>query len=181
VKRKPISASTRWQIFARDGFRCRYCGIQAGDDGVTLHLDHVVSVADGGTNAFDNLVTACQRCNGGKSARSLDEVPGSAEAIEFARDEAASLQAQAEAMEAAREAHATLQQEIVNTLCDAYGVDSINIRKTDGLTLMRLAKRHGGALLFEWIYETAYRSVRLDDCTRYINGIVRKRREEGAA
>jgi 5-methylcytosine-specific restriction endonuclease McrA len=53
--RKNISASLRWQVFARDGFRCRYCGTQAGEPGVTLHADHVVSVADGGTNAFDNL------------------------------------------------------------------------------------------------------------------------------
>lgn len=64
MTRKPISKSLRFAVLNRDGFRCRYCG--AGPEGVTLHIDHAVPVALGGTNDFDNLVTACIDCNLGK-------------------------------------------------------------------------------------------------------------------
>lgn len=50
-------------------------------DEVALEVDHVVSVADGGTDELDNLATLCRDCNGGKSAyrftdyRSMNIVP----------------------------------------------------------------------------------------------------------
>jgi hypothetical protein len=178
VKRKPISASTRWQIFARDGFRCRYCGIQAGEPGVTLHLDHVVSVADGGTNAYDNLVTACQRCNGGKSARSLDEVPGSAESIENLHQEAATLQEQADALQAAIEARAELQQAAVNMVCEAYGVEKIRINNQDWTGFVQLVREHGADVVVDWVNAAASRGVREWECLRYVRGIVRAIREK---
>jgi 5-methylcytosine-specific restriction endonuclease McrA len=34
-----------------------------------LHVDHVVSVAAGGTTSEDNLRTACEECNLGKGTR----------------------------------------------------------------------------------------------------------------
>ena len=74
--RKPISVKKRFQVFVRDRFRCRYCGVQGGEgSGVVLHVDHLVSVADGGTDEMDNLVCACRRCNLGKSSLSLRELP----------------------------------------------------------------------------------------------------------
>src|ERR1043166_5770992 len=74
-KRKALSKKTRFDTFKRDGFRCQYCG--AHPPGVLLHVDHVVAVAGGGTNDIDNLVTACEPCNLGKGARSLQVVPQS--------------------------------------------------------------------------------------------------------
>jgi 5-methylcytosine-specific restriction endonuclease McrA len=50
--------------------RCRYCGKTAGD-GVVLHLDHVEPVAAGGEATEDDLITACDECNLGKSDRDL--------------------------------------------------------------------------------------------------------------
>lgn len=58
-----IGKRRRFLVLERDGFRCRYCG-HAGE----LHVDHVVPVSRGGTNAIDNLVTACEPCNIGKGA-----------------------------------------------------------------------------------------------------------------
>lgn len=55
----------RWQILARDSFTCQYCGKGAPD--VQLEVDHKVSLADGGTDSLDNLVTSCWACNRGKS------------------------------------------------------------------------------------------------------------------
>lgn len=69
-KRQAISSSLRWSIFERDGFKCFYCGVRGGNE-AELHIDHKISVDDGGTNNTDNLVTACAKCNGGKGKRSV--------------------------------------------------------------------------------------------------------------
>ena len=69
VVREAMSLRLRFSVMERDGFACRYCG--ASGHGVKLHVDHVLAVANGGTNASDNLVTACRDCNLGKGARRL--------------------------------------------------------------------------------------------------------------
>lgn len=60
----------RFAVLRRDGFRCVYCGADA--ESATLHVDHVRSLADGGSNDPANLVTACADCNLGKGALSLE-------------------------------------------------------------------------------------------------------------
>lgn len=65
-KRKPLGRKARFAALAASGFRCRYCGASA--DEARLEVDHVVPVSRGGTNDLGNLVAACSRCNGGKSA-----------------------------------------------------------------------------------------------------------------
>jgi len=69
--RQPISRRLRFEILNRDGFRCVYCGAYGRDPGVRLEVDHVEPVAGGGDNDPRNLVTACNRCNGGKSDKPL--------------------------------------------------------------------------------------------------------------
>jgi len=71
TRRKPISPKLRALVLSRDGSRCLMCGAKAGDLGVTLEVDHVVPVADGGTDDLDNLATLCQPCNRGKSSLRL--------------------------------------------------------------------------------------------------------------
>lgn len=75
MARKAISKKTRFEVFKRDGFKCQYCG--AHPPQVLLHVDHILAVANGGSNHMDNLVTACQPCNLGKGARELAQVPQS--------------------------------------------------------------------------------------------------------
>lgn len=70
-----ISKRTRFEVFHRDGFTCRYCGKHP--PGTVLEVDHVVAVANGGGDEIANLVTACFDCNRGKSATALTEVPES--------------------------------------------------------------------------------------------------------
>ena len=41
---------------------CRYCGVRQN-----LTVDHVVPLSKGGKWAWENLVTACTRCNGQKA------------------------------------------------------------------------------------------------------------------
>lgn len=70
----PISKSVRFEVFKRDEFTCRYCGRTTPD--VTLHVDHVLAVANGGSDEMDNLVTSCLECNLGKSDTPLTRVQG---------------------------------------------------------------------------------------------------------
>lgn len=66
-QRSSISKARRWRLMRRDGFRCRWCGVGADEAGVVLELDHIVAFARGGSDEDDNLATACERCNQGKS------------------------------------------------------------------------------------------------------------------
>lgn len=78
MPRVGLSKKVRFEIFKRDQFRCRYCGKPVGL-GVVLEVDHIVPVAEGGTNDPANLVTSCFDCNRGKSKRLLSD-PGVIEA-----------------------------------------------------------------------------------------------------
>lgn len=69
--REAISKKIRFEVFKRDSFKCQYCGESAPD--VTLHLDHIHPIAEGGDNSITNLITSCQPCNLGKGARTLSD------------------------------------------------------------------------------------------------------------
>jgi 5-methylcytosine-specific restriction endonuclease McrA len=56
----------RYEILMRDEFTCKYCGRTPLKHGVELHVDHIIPRSQGGTNAKDNLITACNECNLGK-------------------------------------------------------------------------------------------------------------------
>lgn len=100
-KRKPMSKKLRFEVFKRDGFKCQYCG--AHPPSVILEPDHITPVAEGGTNAMDNLVTACFSCNRGKGARSLNVVPQSlASKAKLVKEAEEQLAGYAEIMEARR-------------------------------------------------------------------------------
>jgi len=65
-KRKPLNKHLRVQVLARDIYRCLMCG--RSKDEVSLEVDHVIAVAEGGTDELGNLATLCRDCNAGKSA-----------------------------------------------------------------------------------------------------------------
>lgn len=65
-RRAEVAVGLRFDVFKRDGFRCRYCGA-AAEDGAVLHADHVIPQSKGGPTTLENLVTACFACNIGKS------------------------------------------------------------------------------------------------------------------
>lgn len=60
-KRIPIPASVREYVFQRDGFRCRGCGKSSTE--VQLQIDHIIPIAQGGSNDISNLQTLCKTCN----------------------------------------------------------------------------------------------------------------------
>lgn len=60
-----MSSKLRYEILTRDNHRCRICG-RGAQDGVTLHVDHIVPVSKGGKTIASNLRTLCSDCNLGK-------------------------------------------------------------------------------------------------------------------
>lgn len=66
VERAKMTDSLRYDILKRDNFRCQICGSSA-QDGVKLHVDHIIPIAKGGKTVPNNLRTLCDRCNMGKS------------------------------------------------------------------------------------------------------------------
>ena len=58
---RAVSGTVQQQVWARDGFRCLYCGRPMGE--VTLTIDHFVPVESGGGNDPSNLISACRKCN----------------------------------------------------------------------------------------------------------------------
>lgn len=57
--RRPIADRIRWRVFQRDHFTCQKCG----ETGVPLTIDHIVSLAKGGTEEEGNYQTLCRSCN----------------------------------------------------------------------------------------------------------------------
>ena len=71
LRRRPVVQFTRANIYARDDFRCQYCGNEFEPEDLTF--DHVVPVAHGGTRGWTNIVTACEPCNRKKANRTPEE------------------------------------------------------------------------------------------------------------
>jgi 5-methylcytosine-specific restriction endonuclease McrA len=92
------------EVYARDGYRCRYCQIRVVDFKALKHMeklvgsenfkaagkgnkirhgisltfrataDHVVPISHGGRTSIDNLVTSCWNCNYGKYNALLEQM-----------------------------------------------------------------------------------------------------------
>lgn len=59
----------RTEVFARDGYRCVYCGVV--HDVAALSVDHVQPRVRGGDGSGGNVVTACTACNTAKAHTTL--------------------------------------------------------------------------------------------------------------
>ena len=72
VKRpkSPVKFS-RQNIYARDKYRCQYCGQKFSSEELTY--DHVVPRSRGGKTEWENIVTCCVDCNRRKGGRTPSE------------------------------------------------------------------------------------------------------------
>jgi 5-methylcytosine-specific restriction endonuclease McrA len=62
-------------LFARDGYRCMYCGRHKAQlrGREFLTRDHVVPISRGGENSWENVATACSPCNNRKASHLMEE------------------------------------------------------------------------------------------------------------
>jgi 5-methylcytosine-specific restriction endonuclease McrA len=67
---KPVKFS-RVNIYARDDYRCQYCGARCAIDQLTY--DHVIPRSRGGRTVWDNIVSCCYACNAKKANRTPAE------------------------------------------------------------------------------------------------------------
>jgi 5-methylcytosine-specific restriction endonuclease McrA len=67
---KPVKFS-RVNIYARDGYRCQYCGQTCTVSELTY--DHVIPRSRGGRTCWENIVSACYACNRRKANRTPAE------------------------------------------------------------------------------------------------------------
>ena len=68
-------------LFSRDARTCLYCGITC--DYADLSRDHVKPISQQGENAWNNVVTACKRCNNFKAGRTPEQAGMQLMAIPF--------------------------------------------------------------------------------------------------
>ena len=61
------TALSRRAVFARDDYRCQYCGSTADS------IDHVMPRSRGGQHIWENVAAACRPCNLAKRDRTPDE------------------------------------------------------------------------------------------------------------
>lgn len=58
---------SRVNVYARDGYKCQYCGDKCTTSELTY--DHVVPRSQGGTTDWLNIVSCCYDCNAKKGGR----------------------------------------------------------------------------------------------------------------
>lgn len=68
--RRPVKF-TRISIFARDKYRCGYCGDKKTINELTY--DHVIPRAQGGRTCWENIISSCGTCNNTKACRTPEQ------------------------------------------------------------------------------------------------------------
>lgn len=70
-RHRPKVRYSKQNVFARDRWRCQYCGERRPTTQLTQ--DHVVPRAQGGRTTWDNVVTCCIECNARKANRTPEQ------------------------------------------------------------------------------------------------------------
>lgn len=142
-----LSKRTRFAVFSRDNFTCRYCGQQS--DKVKLEVDHITPVCQGGTNNDENLITSCEDCNRGKGGKTI------AQAAPSEQDRLRLLQEHQEQLEVHRNAVESykIEQEFRQMLCNRFCEITSNteMSKCNLGLLSSMVSKYGSDLVFEWV------------------------------
>lgn len=70
-EKRTISLSLRYKVLHRDKSRCQKCG-RTPNDGIKLHIDHIIPHSKNGLTVLSNLRTLCSKCNIGRSNKYFD-------------------------------------------------------------------------------------------------------------
>lgn len=82
VRERNVPGICNALLFSRDGYLCLYCGKQFRRS--ELSCDHVMPRSRGGSDSWENCVTACKRCNHFKRDRTPEEANMKLLAVPFA-------------------------------------------------------------------------------------------------
>lgn len=176
--RKALSVRTRFEVFKRDDFTCRYCGRRSPE--VILEVDHVVPVCDGGDDDPLNLVTSCWSCNRGKAGVPLNaampaEDPSERAILIAERDR--QIQEYNAVLKADRERREEHGQELVNLFCQLTGYEYMH--HSDWHWLLAELARTPVEIIREKLHAAAESSAPKRNWMRYVKVCVRRWREEG--
>lgn len=69
MRRKALARARRCAVYEKYGGRCAYCGAPITYQ--EMQVDHIVPVANGGTNELTNLNPSCPTCNAFKADKSI--------------------------------------------------------------------------------------------------------------
>lgn len=165
---RSISKKVRFDVFKRDAFTCQYCGARPPD--VVLEIEHIVPVAGGGEDNFDNLITACFSCNRGKAGVSLTSIP---QALDAKAQMIAERKAQVEAMAAAIQAsHDRIEDEVWKIAEILYPGSSRGYSRNRYSGVRRFVEKIGYAeTLDAALIATSRFSPASGSCFRYFCGI----------
>lgn len=174
--RKSTGKRLRFEVFKRDHFTCQYCGAQPPD--AVLVPDHITPVALGGETTIDNLITACEVCNAGKSDRpiAIREVRPDADLLYLeTQQEIAELRR----YQAAKAERDTVIAEVVSALQDDFqDITSYDWAPGDAI-LRSLLNRYSPQVAERALHAVAYqmRDNRLSAASNrwvaYLNGVAR--------
>ena len=175
IGRKSISKRLRFEVFARDGFSCRYCG--ASSETAKLVVDHIHPVCQGGTNDPANLITACEPCNQGKGGKTIIQtVPTATDELRLIQ-EYREQEELAQLTKATAKARADVRQQVCNYYCDLTGEEEINRQQLS--TLVNILEDVGPDDLMRWM-DIAYRNTGRAgmNLVRYVCGIRKNSKED---
>lgn len=170
-ERKAIGKSTRFRIFARDGYTCRYCG--GTPPQVVLVIDHLHPVAEGGGNDDANLITACRDCNAGKGKKLLGTVaPTEEDGRRIAQEYAEQIDLAAMAAEAAR------TRMVMRDAMSDYWASLTGLPPTPSLLTLicNLVEEFGHEVVIPWMEATANKRLDQQNAAKYLSGIARNSR-----
>jgi HNH endonuclease len=80
-RRRMIPREIQEQVRRRAGALCEYCHTAEQWQYIRFTVDHVLPLAEGGTNTLDNLALACFHCNRRKADRLTAIDPTGGEAV----------------------------------------------------------------------------------------------------
>ena len=177
--REPISKSKRFRIFSRDKFTCRYCGRQA--DVIAMTIDHVHPVSKGGTSDDENLITACEDCNSGKSNKLLGSIAPTEEDRLRLAQERNELEKSYKAARSAARSKAKIRELILGFWCECTGRKEMD-RQTLNV-VAAYSELYGFEIVCRWISKAASATGAYSDrkMGRYVSGCRRQHLEKNPA
>lgn len=72
---RTINNKLRAMVMLRDNSTCQMCGKSVAEDGIKIHVDHIVPYEWGGETVIENLQCLCEQCNEGKKNWEKSENP----------------------------------------------------------------------------------------------------------